>query len=307
MKNSAVISLLMVLMPLSITAQDDMYFVPSSSSKAKGTRIRTVERTTTTTDTYYSGSDRDVDEYNGFGSTIEYIDADSTLSGDVIYFDEVVGTYPDSIAADDTLAYISDDYTCTRRIRRFEELSDVDQAYISGYLDGLDDDDYYIYDPWYYDWYYRGWYSWPWYYWSWYTPWYYGGWYYGGWYYSSWHHGWHRSWGGAPLFAGRHGRGTANHNRGISRRAVASNATPSRYAGTRAGTGTRSNAYSSSRSGASSQRSSSYSSSRSGGSSSRSYSSGGRSGGSSFSGGSRGGGFSGGSRGGGGFSGGGRR
>lgn len=285
MRRFALMSLLASLIPAGMAAQDDMYFVPSEDDDVSST----VERITPYRATYYSGSDRDVDEYNRHPSSeIQYIDSLGNEIDDVIDFDAVVGIYPDS-AADEGCDYVGD-YECTRQMSRFDDY-DWEDAYLDGYYDGLTDD-YYWYDPWYYDWYLS--YYWPWGYWGWYYPYYWGGWYYG-----SWHHGWHYAWGGHRYYGGgywggRYGhRATASHSRGTGRRPLSgysSTTSSSRYGGTR------SSSYGSSRS----SRSSSYSSSRSGGSRSSYGSSFGGSR-SSFSGGSRGGGFSGGgSRGGGG-------
>lgn len=184
------------LMSTPIWAQDDdLYFTPSKESEEAKTTD--TAPTKTTEPTYYSGSNRDVDEYNRrvrFRSSVQDIDS---LGNDIIAFAPVYGDYPDSMYVDTTRVFplIQDDdsdYYWTRRLCRW---------------DGF-------YDPWFYSyygspwrWYYGGWYD-PWYgpYWydAWYDPWFYGygwGWYpgYAGWWGYPWYPGyWHPfpGWGG---------------------------------------------------------------------------------------------------------------
>lgn len=170
-----------------ISAQDDMYFVPKKNSKDVKP-LPPVE---------YSGSARDIDEYNrhgGFNSRYYNIGGDS-ISGDVISFEP--GAYSDSsfVAGRASSYDAGDDYAYSRRMSRF--------------------DDFYWYDPWYYGWYdpywygapyrhlYYGWYD-PWYdpwYYGWYRPWAYYGWYYPGY----WHGSYYRPYRGIT--------GTSNHGR----------------------------------------------------------------------------------------------
>jgi hypothetical protein len=146
-------------LPLLMMAQDDdMYFVPTKENVAKEAETWGMPKKT-----YYSGSNRSVDDYNGrLSSTVTPIDS---LGKEVE----------------------TDDYKYTRQLSRFDDYT-PSQAYWEGYRDGR------WTSPWYYGRY--GWYStWydPWYI-SWYDPWY-DPWYYGGYYgwNSSWRYGWYGS------------------------------------------------------------------------------------------------------------------
>ncbi len=175
MKKLILFSLLIGAMPLSMMAQnDDLYFVPK-----KKTAVETMaDNYGLPRETYYSGSNRSVDDYNRRRSTYEPLDS---ASSDIIDFNGELGVYPDSL----------DDYTLTRKMERFDDyrLSD-NAAYWAGYQEG-------IYDlMWHSPWYFRtyGWHGWydPWYYTTWYDPWYYGSWRYGWydpWYYDSYYWG----------------------------------------------------------------------------------------------------------------------
>lgn len=140
-------------------AQDDMYFVPKKSSNEA--KIETPSVT-------YSGSLRDVDEYNRRGSfRSEYYALDNDSTGnDVFQFEP--GIYADSsfVEANAEQYGSEDDYIYCRRMSRF--------------------DDFYWYDPWYYGWYGSYWYGSPYWYarYSWYDPW-----------YDPWYYGWYRPWG----------------------------------------------------------------------------------------------------------------
>ena len=188
-------------MPLASMAQDDVYFTPSKEDQAPQSEKPA----------YYSGSKRNVDEYNRYGKLNSYyqkIGTDS-LGNDIITFQPGYGYKGDSVT--DT-AYVypgsakfsnDDEYMYTRRMARW---------------DGF-------YDPWFYDYYGPyGWYS-PWYYGSWYggwyDPWYYGyagwydPWYYGyyGWgrpYRYGWYDLWWPSYYNDYRYTGGHA-GTANH------------------------------------------------------------------------------------------------
>jgi hypothetical protein len=139
-------------------------------------------------DTYYSGSDRSVDEYNRrLKSRVEVLDGDTTKS-DIIDFSAEKGVYPDSLQVED--------YKLTKRMSRFDDYRLADNAsFWAGYEAGRRDWGWH--SPWYYSSY--GWYD-PWYYssWRWYDPWY-DPWYYGyaGWY-DPWYYrpgwGWGWSW-----------------------------------------------------------------------------------------------------------------
>lgn len=177
-------------MPL-MAQDDDMYIVPKKSSTVKAA-----------TDTYYSGSDRNVDEYNRRGkfrsSVTELNDSD------IIAFDGENGVYPDSIEVkgrSKRYRYydgdIDDDYLYSRELNRWYGLYNpwfYGYGYISPFYRGYGwyspyySSWYGYYDPWYSP-YYSGWYGYydPWYYGyygGWYSPWYYSG-YWGGGYYGS--------------------------------------------------------------------------------------------------------------------------
>lgn len=171
MKKLLMLLILAGSMPLASMAQDDVYFSPNKETEAPKTEKPA----------YYSGSKRNVDEYNRYGKLNSYyqkIGTDS-LGNDIITFQPGYGYRGDSDYTDTAYVYPGsakfsndDDYTYTRRMSRW---------------DGF-------YDPWFYDYYGPyGWYS-PWYYGSWYggwyDPWYYG---YAGWY-DPWYYGYY-GWG----------------------------------------------------------------------------------------------------------------
>ena len=177
MKKLVLISMLIGAMPLAMMAQDDdLYFV---SKKKKSTVVEvSQDQFGLPKDTYYAGSNRDVDEYNRrYRSQVEQLGDSSKV--DVINFSAEKGVYPDSIY---------EDFRLTKKMARFDEYQ-LDSAYWAGYQTGRDtwwgwhSPWYYSrwgwYDPWYDPWYYRG-------YWWWYDPWYYG---YAGWY-DYWYWGW---------------------------------------------------------------------------------------------------------------------
>lgn len=208
---------LLTFLPLSMMAQDDdLYFVPKKKAKTEGT----TEKSGLPIDTYYSGSDRSVDEYNRREmSSYIAIEGDSTKS-DIVDFNAVKGVYPDSLE--------SEDYELTKKMARFDgyDLSN-NEIFWAGYnagrsIWGWHSPWYYSrygwgwYDPWLYGYGYYPWYSswWdPWYYgygWrGWYDPWYYGyGWgypYYG--YYG--YYGW-----GYPYYYGGGGGGGRYYSTG---------------------------------------------------------------------------------------------
>lgn len=149
-----------VLMPLTMTAQDDddMYFVPNKQKIAEESRALQQERL-----------QREVQQ-----RMPRYSDA----GDDVIDFSAVRGVYPDS-----TYQELSEsDYQYTKRLNRFD---DYRCSYYPWYDTYYDPWYYAWYDPWYAGWYYgpywryRGWtvgywgwygYSRPWYHYSWYRP-----------------------------------------------------------------------------------------------------------------------------------------
>lgn len=149
------------LLPLTLWAQDDdMYFVPSKENVAKEARSYGLPQ-----NTYYSGSERSVDDYNRKAwTTVSPVDS---AGNDIIDFSAVRGVYPDS-----SYTVVEDnDYQLTRRMSRFDDYA-VREAYWNGYRDAT----------WTSPWYYPGRYSW-------YDPWYWDGWYGG--YYHPWYGGWY--------------------------------------------------------------------------------------------------------------------
>ena len=186
-------------MPLALMAQDDdLYFNPKKEAKEQAEKRAAMQkayelqraRRDSIYALYWSGSNRNVDEYNRGGrlfSHYEKVGTDS-LGNDIIQFHVGKGLAPDSIYDD---AYFAqkyadqdEDFACTRDLSRWD-----------GY-----------YDPWFYDYYGYGPYYWrsrmwgwrnPWrygYYAGWYDPWFdpwYDPWYYG---YAGWYGGWYDPW-----------------------------------------------------------------------------------------------------------------
>ena len=184
MKKLLLFSMLVIALPQTMSAQDDdLYFVPKKTSAPQVAQ----DRFGMPKDTYYSGSDRSVDEYNRrLKSRVEVLDGDTTKS-DIIDFSAEKGVYPDSLQVED--------YKLTKRMSRFDDYRLADNAsFWAGYEAGRRDWGWH--SPWYYSSY--GWYD-PWYYssWRWYDPWY-DPWYYGyaGWY-DPWYYrpGWGWGWG----------------------------------------------------------------------------------------------------------------
>ena len=177
-KNSIFFMLLILgVMPMTMMAQDDdMYFVPSKSSRPAPTY-------TSSRSVYYSGSHRSVDEYNRRGGSYYQVLPTDSAGNDIIDFIGGKGVYPDSTSVED--------FALTRQMTRYDGY-EPSSSYWSGYYDGRRDS-WGWHSPWFYSSYY------PWYdsYWYWHDPWYYGyyGWY-GGWY-SPWHYSyyWNRPYG----------------------------------------------------------------------------------------------------------------
>ena len=166
MKKLLLFSMLVIALPQTMSAQDDdLYFVPKKTTAPEVAQ----DRFGMPKDTYYSGSDRSVDEYNRrFKSRVEVLDGDTTKN-DIIDFSAEKGVYPDSLQIED--------YKLTKRMSRFEDYRLADNAaFWAGYDAGRRDWGWH--SPWYYSSY--GWYD-PWYYssWRWYDPWY-DPWYYSG-------------------------------------------------------------------------------------------------------------------------------
>ena len=311
MKKLVLLTILMGVLPLSMMAQDDMYFTPKKG--AKGAKTVAAAKVNDDKPVYHSGSNRHVDEYNRhgkFGSYFEKIGTDS-LGNDIIEFHSSAEDLADTLAVYpyESVQYDpEDDYAYSRRMNWFDDFYWYDPWYFrySGYNPYFWTPGYYHwFDPWYYSW-YGGWYD-PWYpgsYWGgWYSPYWYGRYgYYGyGW-------GW-----GVPSYHVSYGNGVTGtgHHGYVGRPASRNSATTAgrgHFGGYR-GNGQSTQAYDRTRSGSTNiNRSSSgrFGGSRSGstGTSTRSYTPS-YSGGSYSSGGGSFGGSSGGSRGGGSSSGGG--
>lgn len=223
MKKLILFTLLLGMTPYKMLAQDDMYIIPSMLAADK----RSTERTNDSEVTY-SGSDRDVDEYNRHGkywSHYQKIGTDDK-GNDIIEFQKGRGVYPDSTYIDTTFVgkyydtmVDDDDFEYTRRMSRWDGFYDP-WLYDSyrwraypyrrggwGFYDPWNAPWYYgytgFYNPWYSSWYggYYGFYD------PWYNPWYYG---YGGWY-GSCYDGWY----GYPYVG--YGRGYARVSAGNPR------------------------------------------------------------------------------------------
>lgn len=198
MKKWLVLSVFMAALPLTMMAQDDdLYFNPKQEAKkAAEERVQKAKllaaqraRQDSIYALYWSGSDRNVDEYNRGGKLLSHyhnIGADS-LGNDIISFRVGKGVAPDSIYDDEAFAEkymrgMGDDFDCTRDLSRW---------------DGF-------YDPWFYSYYGCGPYYWRSSYWRWHNPWRYG--YYAGWYdpwfdpwFDPWYYG-YAGWYGGPWY-----------------------------------------------------------------------------------------------------------
>ena len=171
MKKLLLISMLIGAMSLPALAQvDDLYYVPKKKTVEKVTDNYGMPK-----DTYYSGSDRSVDDYNRRESSYEVIG--DSLKSDVIDLTAEQGVYPDSL----------EDFQLTKKMTRFDdyELSD-NAAFWAGYAAGRYDWGWH--SPWYYSRF--GWYG------GWYDPWYYG---YYGWGYPYRYYGYYRPY---PIYYG---------------------------------------------------------------------------------------------------------
>ncbi len=228
------LSLLVGTLPFTAAAQDDdLYFTPKKGAAVEN---HAELRSTVEPPTYYSGSNRDVDEYNRRGKLKSYyqkIGTDS-LGNDVIEFHAGDGTY--GAAADTSTVYPGsatyyddeNDYAYTRRMGMYDDYYGWYNPYYYGYWGGpYWSARYGWYDPWF-----DGWYD----------PWFYGSWY--GWGSPYWHHyGW---WdrpiygGGGPRYHAYNGvTGTRNHGPGSFGRSGYSNSNFGGYRGNT--TSTRSN------------------------------------------------------------------
>lgn len=163
MKRIVLFSVLFGFLSSGAFAQDDLYFTPKKVDKEE-----VVNHEDSPTVVYYSGSSRDVDEYNRRGQFADSFAYDSdSLQSDVISLDvDSVYIVDGGAAAEEDYSYdTDDDYAYSRMMSRF--------------------DGFYWYDPWYYDWYGPyGWYG---------RPYWYAGWWYDPWY-DPWYYGWYRPW-----------------------------------------------------------------------------------------------------------------
>ena len=237
MKKFFVLAIVAGILPLTLMAQDDLYFTPSKKM-AKAQNVESMAETEAPT--YYSGINRSDDEYNRRGQVDSYYQKVGTdsLGNDIIEFYPGDGSYSldeDTVFSDKDRYDAADDFAYSRRMSRFD-----------GYM-GLGFYDWY--DP--YGW---GYWGGPWHRWGWYSPWYAGwGWggYYGpyyGWYdpwYNPWYYGYGYPYGwGYPYWGyvgGHHHGSTGTHHHTHHSYGVNNGATSNtRFGGTRNGFGTRS-------------------------------------------------------------------
>jgi len=94
MKKINIFSVLIALIPFTVMAQDDdLYFIPKKAVRHQITSSSFGER-----NSYYAGSNRNIDEYNRRGvyhKTTQNVGSDS-IGNDIIDFDREKGVYPDS-------------------------------------------------------------------------------------------------------------------------------------------------------------------------------------------------------------------
>ena len=217
-----IIITMVTLVSLPIFAQDDVYYVPK-----KDTSVKTAKQT------YYSGSNRDIDEYN---RRVKYrTNSVEVNDSDIISFDGITGEYPDSLENENKALKKSrssysqdydDDYVYSRELNRWYGLYNpwfYGPGYYSPYSYGYGfyspyyGSYYGYYDPWYSP-YYSGWYG---YYDPWYSP-YYSGWYG---YYNPWYYG--NYWGGYDYYRGYSYRDTGGIGAGYSNRGTTSSSSNS--------------------------------------------------------------------------------
>ena len=147
-------------LPISLAAQDDMYFRPQKTDKKDVLRDMPS----------YNSTEWNIDEYNrrerSVGEYRRNVDLD-TLYSDIILLDMSAIDSTSSFELEEYAYTPEEDYVYSRNLSRF--------------------DDFYWYDPWYFGW--RGygpyWYG---------SPYWYAGWWYDPWY-DPWFYGWHRPWG----------------------------------------------------------------------------------------------------------------
>lgn len=216
-----------------------MYFTPKkktpeeiAAEKEKKARIEAYRKAHTIGNTFYVGSQRNVDEYN---RRSRYVSAQTDSTGnDIITFSPGTGVYPDSVIIPTDSLYQMElaDTKARSRKKSYDTAYDDDDFYFSrrmnrfyGYAGPYWGPWRHYYDPWYWDYaydpfYYGGYYGWGygWSYAGWYDPWYYGS-FYRPWGY--WGHGpyWGHTihiHGGSSLASGNNRphtvTGTRNHN-----------------------------------------------------------------------------------------------
>ncbi len=218
------------LMPLTLMAQDDdLYFVPKENKEIKKQRPA---RVVPQQQTYYCGSNRDVDEYNrrpsymldSLNSKRHLLGADSIVGDSNVMKGRRIEPGTDY---DD-----GGDYSYTKRMKRFEgydcggmDYSDYcdlyNSGYRNGYMDGLTSWNISIgwYDPWWFSSRFYGWNGWynAYYFGGWYNPWYYGwGWYdpwWPGYYYPVHHYRYYSGYRGTRNHSyGAYGNGSRRHS-----------------------------------------------------------------------------------------------
>ena len=184
MKRPLILLALVAAMPLTMNAQDDMYFVPTKKNVEKAKKVYGMPK-----DTYYSGSNRSIDDYNRRNRT-ECWEGELSNGSQVVAIDslgnEIAAVNVKKKKSRRDSLMTDDDYACTRRMARWDGY-ECSNAYWQGYNDGR----------------FNRWYGWsaywdPWYYSSWYTPYsfWYDPWYTGyyGWY-SGYYHPFYDYWG----------------------------------------------------------------------------------------------------------------
>lgn len=252
MKKTIFTTLAAMLLPLTMMAQDDMYFTPTKAEVKAAKEARKKDREAEIArrkayeqarGVYYSGLNKTDDEYNRRVSHRDFkpvaindtiLASTDSIASDIIEFPAgnasrmEKGVYPtaDEARVDTVYKYIvmdDDDYRYSRLLSRYDDF-----YFRYAFHDPF-------YNPWYYNpWYYGPRWSYNYYAWSgWYDPWF-APWYGPGWgWYDPWYHPWHnmgwavpvypsyRPAGNAPTrYAGVHRRGTLNtaryHNRNSS-------------------------------------------------------------------------------------------
>lgn len=190
---------------LNVMAQDDdMYFTPkkkTAAEKAREAAAKEEIRRHSIGNTYYVGSDRDVDEYNRrgkYGSYFEKVGTDS-IGNDIIEFHVGDGTYPALTDNDTTIIdIVSNDFDNSKKKSKREYVDEDSYIYSRNFsrFDGF-------YSPYYSSWYYRpGYYH---TYFGFYDPWYWDPWYYNAWY-DPWFDPWYD-----PFYYGPHWHGWGPH------------------------------------------------------------------------------------------------